>query len=64
MPIGNMSLRLTIGTLLLIIGVALVAIMIIERGTPGKDWVKVTSFYSLVGASMLVLGAAMLFTPF
>ncbi|MCL8207701.1 MAG: hypothetical protein K6V97_06485 [Actinomycetia bacterium] len=64
MPIGNMSLRLTLATLLLIVGSTLVAIMIIERGTPGEGWIRVTSFYTLVGAAMLVVGGALLVTPF
>lgn len=63
MPIGSMDLRLTLGTLLVLLGVAVSAIMLIERWTPGEGWVTVTAFYALVGAAMIVVGGALLLTP-
>ncbi len=62
-PIGSMSLLLSLGTLLIVLGTVLMFIMVIERHTPGEGWVKVTSFYALVGAAMVVVGAAIWFTP-
>jgi membrane-bound ClpP family serine protease len=62
-PIGSMSLLHSLATLLIILGVALMFIMLIERYTPGEGWIRVTSYYALVGAAMVIVGAAIWFTP-
>lgn len=62
-PIGSMSLLLTFATLLIIIGTALMFIMLVERHTPGEGWIKVTSFYALLGAAMVAVGVGIWFTP-
>jgi hypothetical protein len=62
-PLGSMSLRLTIGTILVLVGLMLMAVSVVERWTPGEGWLQVTSFYGLVGAALAVVGGAMLVTP-
>jgi membrane-bound ClpP family serine protease len=63
MPVGNMPLSATFGTILMLVGVALSVIMMIERHTPGEGWLQITSFYALLGAALIVVGAAMAFAP-
>ncbi|MGC8488831.1 MAG: hypothetical protein ACP5QO_11550 [Clostridia bacterium] len=62
-PIGSMSLLLTFATLLIVVGAAIMFIMLIERHTPGEGWIRVTSFYALLGAAMVVVGLGIWFTP-
>ncbi len=62
-PIGSMSILLTVATLLIIVGSGLMFIMLIERHTPGDGWIKLTSFYALVGAAMVTVGLGIWFTP-
>ncbi|MCL6561900.1 MAG: hypothetical protein K6U87_02715 [Firmicutes bacterium] len=56
MPIGNMPMKTTLGTLALILGVVLAAVMLFERKTPGYR--HVTTFYGLVGVALAVVGLA------
>ena len=62
-PLGSMSLRLSIGTILVLVGLMVMAVCLVERWTPGEGWVQITSFYGLVGAALVVVGGAMLVTP-
>ncbi|MCL5967393.1 MAG: hypothetical protein M1516_01910 [Firmicutes bacterium] len=62
-PIGSMSILLSLATLLIIVGTGLMAIMLIERHTPGDGWIKLTSFYALLGAAMVTVGLGIWFTP-
>jgi hypothetical protein len=63
MPIGNMPLAIMSGTILMLVGIALAVIMVFERHTPGKGWLEVSTFYALVGAALIVVGAALVFAP-
>jgi hypothetical protein len=63
MPVGNMPLAATFGTILMFVGIAISVIMLIERHTPGEGWLQVTSFYALLGAALIVVGAALTFAP-
>lgn len=62
MPIGNMPVKLTIGTLLLILGVTIGAVMAFEHKTEGYQ--EVTTFYGLLGIAMTVVGLATVFVGF
>lgn len=49
-------MKTTLGTLALILGVVLAAVMLFERKTPGYR--HVTTFYGLVGVALAVVGLA------
>lgn len=56
MPLGNMSGVLSLGTILIILGLMLAAIMLFERKTPGFK--RATSFYGILGIAMAAVGLA------
>lgn len=62
MPVGSMPPGVLTGTLLMLVGIALGVIMVFERHTPGEGWMRVTSFYALVGAALIIVGAALAFS--
>ena len=62
MPIGNMSVKLTIGTMALILGVVLMAVMLFERNTP--EYKHETSFWGLLGVAATVVGLSLIFVGF
>lgn len=62
MPIGNMPPKVTLGTMMTILGLVLGAVMLFERNTPGYR--RVTSFYGLLGLAMTVVGLAVAIVGF
>ena len=60
---NNMGVMEALGVFMLLVGGLLSAIMVFERHTPGSGWKSVTTFYALVGAALVVVGAAIVFAP-
>lgn len=56
MPLGNMSGVMSLGTILIILGLMLGAVMLFERNTPGYK--KASAFYGILGVAMAGLGLA------
>ncbi len=60
-PLGSVSLRLSIGTILMSLG--LMVTRVVERWTRGKGFRQATSFCGQVGAALVVVEGPMLVTP-
>ncbi|MHB1953760.1 MAG: hypothetical protein ACYCOU_08400 [Sulfobacillus sp.] len=56
MPLGNMSGVLSLGTILIILGIMLAVVMLFEHKTPGFG--KAIPFYGILGVAMAAVGLA------
>ncbi len=62
-PLGNVSLCLSSGTILISLGLMVMGTRVVERGTRGKGFRQATSFCGQVGAALVVVEGPMLVTP-
>ncbi|CAB1128904.1 conserved protein of unknown function [Candidatus Hydrogenisulfobacillus filiaventi] len=61
MPLGNMNGRLTLGVLILILGLTFLATALIERKTPGVK--RLLQWLGALGAVFTVGGVSLLLMP-
>jgi hypothetical protein len=62
MPTGNMPIKVTIGTLVLILGIFLMAVTLFEGKTPGYR--KTITLFGLIGIALTVVGISVLAVGF